>query len=267
MNIRTFTILLFLPILMLVIFSTELYASEPVDNVASNSVLLQVLSISPSTGSLTAIEASGTWRNSCVPELESFEFIENGREKNLLRIMAVAEQTGFACGHLESAWQFPVAVNFNMPGSYTVEFYVVSEQLGIIELHASQEIVIEGHLSVSPYRSQVDDSTILTVTGFQPDGCIPEYVSHENVEGTIVVEIVTPDSAMQVCGQVLTPWQIGLEMEALDDGQYVVEVYRSEEHQGSPTNRELYKRDSLSIGVGGAQVVEHFIYLPSIVSK
>jgi len=88
--------------------------------------------------------------------------------------------------------------------------------------------------------------------GMHNVGCVPEYVSHELVDSTIVIEAVAlPHSTP--CGQAISSWSINLEMAGLDAGEYTVEVYRSYKGDGTSVHqsffdRTLFATKSVSIG-------------------
>lgn len=251
--------------------SLQLHADEidlngkQLDGFPPISAVVTILSAEPSTGGVTTIEASGTWRSGCVPELGSVEFSSSEVGNGILHISAIAEPAGFVCGQSETEWSFPVEVQFELPGAYTVQLFITSEQFDTTDLYASKELFVAGHLGFSPQMRGADQSITLTVTGVHDDDCVPEYVSYEIIDDTIVVEIMTPDSAEIVCEQSISPWQIEVEMTDLDDGGYVVEVYSANQYEGAVTDRTMYKTATLSVGTATGQAVDNFVYLPNII--
>lgn len=232
---------------------------------AEISTALSVISVKPSTGSATTVEASGTWRSGCIPEFESAEVTYMGAGSGLVQIMAKAEPAGATCGQSETDWRFPVDIQFEHPGYYTIELSVVSEQLDTTEVYAWQDVLVDGHVSFVPQAPQPEEAVTLTITGLHGDGCIPEYASSEVRDATVVVELMTPDPAESVCGQAITPWSIDVDISAPAAGDYTIEVYTSDQYEGVATDRELYATDTLSVGVRAAHVVDYFIYLPGVV--
>lgn len=270
---RTFSSFLFFVSLLLLFLPTTVHAVEPEQvskqqagkQIEDTSAVLSVLSVEPSTGQVTTLEASGTWRNGCVPELDTVELTSSEIGNGHLLIAATADPADIACGQSETAWSFPIDVQFDLPGTYTVQLSIMSEQLDSEGLYASKEVLVDGHLGVTGQAFRSAQPVMLTVTGIHGDDCIPEYVSHKIADDTIVVEIMTPDSLEIICGQSISPWQIDVDMADLDDGEYVVEVYRANQSAGVVTDRALYKTDTISVGVHATQAVENFIYLPSVI--
>jgi len=246
-------------------FSTNVQPKNiAVNNLAGVSAVLDVLSPEPSTGNLTTIEASGIWRNGCVPVLDSVVFDNSGQEVGMVLITAIAEKANQTCGQVETAWNFPIDVEFELPGYYMVNLLIVSEQSGTTELITTKSVVVAGHVSFTPQVPQLDEEFSLSVTGIHGDACVPEYVSHDIVDGKIIVEIM---SLEHVCGQVLTLWEVDVNIGALESGEYEVEIYKSYEYKGVPNERTLYKTEALSIGVRASQINNYFVYLPSITSN
>lgn len=276
MHKRTFTMLLFILIFFLSpgqLFAVDITSgdsqieSRVVTSSAGISAALDVLSTDPSTGNLTTIQASGVWRNGCVPVLDSIEITDMGLGTGALLIKATAEQADQPCGQVETEWSFSVDVEFELPGYYMAELLIVSEQLEATALNTSTEIMVNGHLGFTPETPQLEEPFTITVTGLHGDGCIPEYVSHETINDKIIVELMTPDSAQIICGQVLTPWEVDVEIAALDSGEHAVEIYKSAQYDGVAIERSLYKTETVSIGVRASQVLNYTIYLPSISSE
>lgn len=271
MNKKTIIPLTFLLSLIFVLSPVQLLAAEiglgqeQVFHSSEISAALDVISSAPSTGAATTIEAHGIWRNGCVPEFESVELDSSISAHGTVKIMARAEPINATCGQSETEWRFPVDIQFELPGYYAIELTISSEQLDTAEVYAWKDILVEGGLDFAPQTPQPEDTVTLTVTGVHNDGCIPEYISTEISGGTIVVELMTPDPARWFCGQALTSWSIDVGISALEIGDYVVEIYKSDQDQGVPVARTLYKEKTLSVGVRAANVVDYFIYLPGIV--
>lgn len=231
------------------------------DGLVGTAATLEIVSIAPSTDSITRIEASGIWPTSCVPTLESVEALDGG----YMLITAVADRVGAPCGQAETAWTFAIAHHFDEPNYYTIELRIDSESTGTTAGLATANVIVAGGLSVSPQNPNADEPFTISTDGIHRDGCVPENASYEVDGNTIVVDIVTPDLVEIVCGQALTPWQRDVEIVGLAVSDYVVEVYVADLYDDVVENRMLHQTTELSIGVATAQSTSFSIFLPGFI--
>jgi len=154
--------------LVLIALPTSLHAAEPdrigaeTERQIGSSAIVTVLSVTPSTEIVTNLEASGQWRNSCIPELDAVEVTSSETGNGLLMIEATAEPAEFVCAQSVTDWHFPIDVQFDVPGTYTVQLSITSQQLDSTELFTSNEIVVIDESEVASQASPADQPVLRT---------------------------------------------------------------------------------------------------------
>lgn len=158
----------------LIFLPATLHATEL--ELVDSQTVLSVLSEEPSTGTVTTLEASGQWRNGCVPDLDAVELTSDDEGNGLLLITALAERVGLVCGQSEVEWRLLIDVQFDLPGTYAVQLSIASEQLDSVELYTLDEIVVTDHLDVRSQPSGAEQLDMPTTQAFDNVIYLPSIV-------------------------------------------------------------------------------------------
>ena len=219
---------------------------------------LEVLTSDPSTGRSIQLQASGVWRNACVPELSHYSVEGHYR----IEIVAVAEQAGRMCSQAQTEWDFYIDLMVETPYYYQVDLTIHSEWESERYVAETTWLDIAGAITLTPADPTPGEEVTMLVNGWHSDGCVPAYLSHHTEANTIIVEAATP-SADTPCGQAVSLWSFELLLSEIDESVRTVEVYITY-HSGINPGRRLYQSAQLS-SVNfrrGCQSCQ--IYLPTI---
>lgn len=234
------------------------------DGIAADiSATLEVTSAAPSTDSLTEIEVSGTWPTSCVPKLTS---IDAPPHSSYVWIMVAAKSSDATCAEVETDWEFSLTHQFTMPGYHRVELVVVNEEFDTENVWATQSVEVSGGLSFLPKTPEPNEPFTVSVSGVHNDGCVPRDMSYAVSDTTIVIDVLLPEPGP--CAQVISPWQLNLEIEGLDEGEYTIEVYKPDWFAYGDGERMLFSTREISVGVATAQASSsHYVFLPGFMGE
>ncbi|MEM7134074.1 MAG: hypothetical protein AAF702_47730 [Chloroflexota bacterium] len=201
---------------------------------------LQVLTANPNTAQTIRLQASGVWRNGCVPEYTDFTVQDYG----YIEIIAIAERADQMCTQSETEWSFQVDLEISTPYEYQISLFVDSEQEEERYWIESLWLNVAGAIHLTPPSPEPDEEVTVLVDGWHNDGCVPAYVSSQTEESIIVVEAATPD-ANTPCGQAMSPWSFELALGVIDESVRTIEVYITY-HSGPTPSRVLYQSAQLN---------------------
>lgn len=199
---------------------------------------IQILPNAPIFSQPFAVVVSGQWPDSCVPFFHQMEVVGT-----IVQIEAKTPGALVVCKDEATDWIFSVPVSSLPPNEYRLDTFVISGITGISTFYAGTNFNVLGGIAILPSLPTPNDRIGVRLADLHPDGCVPDYLSHAVVGAVVTVEAETPDA---VCGQIPTPWEMQVELDPLAAGEYVVELWVTEQAQ-KPPRRRLYASQGFSV--------------------
>ena len=227
---RQFFAFLFLPILALSLSRST--------NAAHHAQPIQILPNTPVFSQPFVVVVSGRWANSCVPV-----FQQMGADGMMVWIEAKTPGPQVTCDDKPTDWSFPVLVQPLPPNEYRLDVSIISGITNIPTFYAGTFFEVQGGIDISPTLRTPDDAITIRLADLHPDGCVPRYLSHTVTGAGVTVEAETPGAG---CGQVLTPWEIDVEIDPLTANDYAIELWVTAQGQ-DPPHRRLHFSKSFAV--------------------
>ena len=121
-------------------------------------------------------------------------------------------------------WQQFIFVSFLFLGLNVFDSSGYTDLLAAVRRPtALSEPVEPTEITVTPTLPTTADIVQITVDGVWSHGCVPFDSGHTVVGSTISISTTVPGPEI-VCGQVVTPWSILVELDRLTAGPYQIDV-------------------------------------------
>lgn len=180
------------------------------------------------------IVVAGQWADSCVPLFDSLQ-IDTGT----LRLNARTPGPPAECRPVATDWQFTVQAPTLLPNEYRLLVDILSGSDGSHTLIGPTDLVVQGGMAVRPALPATEETFIVATADLNPDGCVPQYLSHEMSDGKLIIET---EIVGEACGTVVTPWRVEVSAAPLPPGPYTAEFYITDQRATPPQRRLAFSR-------------------------
>lgn len=206
--------------------------STSVDAAQRSNEQMRVYPAAPDFSRSFFMSVSGEWPNSCVPALQSVDVTTPNEERGEARTPGPQVN----CTDTPTDWGFSILIPPRQPNFHTAVVVIKSGITGDTLSTIRHEFEVLGGVQVTPSQPLVNEEVTIRLADLSPDGCVPQYISHEVAEQSVTIDAQIPDL---LCGQVPTPWQIDVPLGPLAAGTYQTELFVTDHRQNPPIRRRL----------------------------